>query len=107
MTHDDSEEVEAPEEEQPRKGKKKGKKKKDPVPPAPDPVGATMADRMDAWKSADSLLNREWRKDDDGVARQVARRWITDDGEEEIVIGPHDVLILATWLLYGAIAEED
>lgn len=107
MTHDDSEEVEAPEEEKPRKGKKKKGERKDPAPPAPDPVGATMADRMDAWKSADSLLNREWRKDDDGVARQVARRWVTDDGEEEIVIGPHDVLILATWLLYGAIAEED
>lgn len=107
MTHDDSEEVAAEDKEKRRKAKKKKGKRKDPVPPAPDPVGATMADRMDAWKSADSLLNREWRKDDDGVARQVARKWVTDDGEEEIVIGPNDVLILATWLLYGAIAEEE
>lgn len=106
MTHDDSEEVAAAKKKA-REGKKgKGKKKKEPA-PAPDTVAASMADRMDAWKSADSLLNREWRKDEDGTARQVLRRWVTDDGEEEIVIGPHDVLILATWLLYGAIAEED
>ncbi|WP_432112764.1 hypothetical protein [Streptomyces sp. S1] len=104
MDEEENREEEAVDSLSPKKKRKKRRPKQEgAVPPAPDPVGATMADRMDAWKSADSLLNRE----QDGEAKMVARKWVTSTGDEEIVIGPHDVLILATWLLYGAVVDED
>jgi len=54
-----------------------------------------MAERMDAWKSADSLLMKNPGGD--------RRRW--GAGDEEVIITPTEVLLLANWLLYGP--EED
>lgn len=48
----------------------------------PDPVTVTMAHRVDAWESASSLMSK--------------RRW--PDGEQPTF---QDVLVLASWLLYG------
>lgn len=54
-----------------------------------------MAERMDAWKSADSLLMKNANGD--------RRHW--GAGDEEVIITPTEVLLLANWLLYGP--EED
>ena len=49
-----------------------------------------MAERVDAWKTAESLL--------------LVRKW-GGEGEDELVVGPDNVLLLSNWLLYGP--EED
>jgi hypothetical protein len=56
-----------------------------------------MAERMDAWKSADSLL----MKDSSGNRR----KW--GAGDEEVIITPTEVLLLANWLLYGPDEGDD
>jgi hypothetical protein len=55
-----------------------------------------MAERLDAWKAAESLLLR------DGEGRP--RKW-GGEGDDELVVGPDNVLLLSNWLLYGP--EED
>jgi hypothetical protein len=56
-----------------------------------------LAERMDAWKSADSVL----MKDESGNRR----RW--GAGDEEVIITPTEVLLLANWLLYGPDESDD
>jgi hypothetical protein len=49
-----------------------------------NPITA-MAERVDAWKTAESLL--------------FSRAW--GEGDDTIVIGPENVHAVANWLLYG------
>jgi hypothetical protein len=55
-----------------------------------NPITA-MAERLDAWKSAESLL--------------FGRQW--GEGDEVIHVAPQEVAMLATWLLYGPGDEDD
>lgn len=55
-----------------------------------DPMTA-MAERMDAWKAAESLL--------------YARTW--GIGEDIVIVTPDTVAALATWLLYGPGDDDD
>lgn len=50
-----------------------------------------MAERVDAWKTAESLL----LKDENGRPRTWGQ------GDDALVIGPDNVLLFANWLLYG------